>query len=452
MLLAHNHHYVGFRERNGASASYTLLILILLLFQIATLPPELWRECMRWATLPPSGRLPLDDSLTMLDPCPVGMPHDPFRFLFPENAYGFEQSCLYPTKRALMLVSRAWAELAVEYMYESLVIDRFGVGRPEQVFAALEGSAGFVFKKWVRRVDIFQSPFMKDYVCERLARIGLPNLRVQNMFYTRYVGMVPFGNLLPEQPLHLVEPCGSPILGRLTSRGEAFGCLRCLTLWMINPLPTPFHLPSNLRRLTIFVHDTDYLQIRNIFSTRDSVALPNLTHLALYDMYQSPDRFVRFMEIINHIGPQLHHLSLTADNGYQDWTGTHLSTILRVCTQLTELVIPSHLDTWEVDPGDYGHPILQTLGIPMMSTTEWVYTSTFDIFSRREAFPKLSTIRLVSCERWEEAIPSLAPYALRLRGHGIWFEDYWGHPIPPASVPEDQNQHLLTRCMDAVPL
>jgi len=176
---------------------------------------------MRWATLPPSGRLPLDDPPTALGPYPVGMSYKLNLFLYPETAYGFEQSCLFPTKRALMLVSRAWADLAVEYMYESLVIDGFGVGRPEQVFATLEGSASFVLKKWVKRVDILQHRSTSNRVCERLARIGLPNVRVQNIFYHRHMEMAPFVDLLSEQTLHLVESSGSPILDRLTSRGEA---------------------------------------------------------------------------------------------------------------------------------------------------------------------------------------------------------------------------------------
>jgi len=375
----------------------------------------------------------------MLDPCPVGMPHDPFRPLFPENAYGFEQSCLYPTKRALMLVSRAWAELAVEFMYESLVIDCFGVGRPEEVFAALEGSTGPVLKKWVKRVDIFRCPPPpeRNYVCERLARIGLPNVRVQNMFYNRHMGTAPLGLLLPEQPLHLMEACGSPVLGRLTSRGGAFGSLRCLALWMTKPLPSPLHLPSNLRRLAIVIYEPDYLRVQDIFSTRDSFALPNLTHLTLHHGLPAQGRFVRSTEIINHIGPQLRHLTITARNSTLDWSGADLCTILRVCTQLKELVIPSPLGTWKADPGDYGHSILQTLGIPItLNTSEWDFGSSFGIFSRRGAFPKLGTIRLVS---WGETTSKiwLEPYAQRLRGHGIRLEDHWGHPLPPVSVLDD---------------
>ena len=408
------------------------------LLQTATLPPELWRECMRWATLPPSGRLPLDDSLTTLDPCPVGMPHDPFRPLFPEIVYGFEQSRLYPTKRALMLVSRTWAELAVEFMYESLVIERLGVGRPHQVFATLEGSTGPVLKKWVKRIDIFRCPPPpeRNYVCERLARIGLPDLSVQYMFCHRHMGTVPLGKLLPEQPLHLMEACESPILGRLASRGGAFGNLRCLTLWMTKSLPSPLHLPSNLRQLAIIVYDPDYLPVQNIFSTRDSFALPNLTHLTLHHRRQARDRFVWSMEIINYIGPQLRHLTITAYNSARDWTGPDLCTILFVCTQLTELVIPSPLGTWKADPGDYGHSILQTLGIPFTSSTsEWDFKPYFGIFSRREAFPKLGTIRLV-----EDGVMSwLEPYAQHLWDQGIRLEDCWGYPLPPASVLDDQN-------------
>jgi hypothetical protein len=369
------------------------------------------------------------------------MPHEFHRFQYPEVAYVFEQSRLYPTKRALMLVSRAWAALAAEFMYESLVIGHFGVGRPELVFATLEGSTGLVLKKWVKRVDIFWCS------SERLARIGLPNLRAQNLFYD--MRMEPFSNLLSEQPLHLVEPRGSTILDRLPSQGGAFGSLRCLTFWMVNSLPNPLHLPSTLRRLTIIASTTDTLRLQIISSTHDSVALPNLTHLTLHHRNQAPDRFVWSMEIINHIGPQLRHLSVTDDNRALVWAGADLCTIFSVCTQLTELLLPSFLGTWKAHPGDYGHSILQTLGIPFTpSTSERDFKLFFGIFSRREAFPKLGTIRLLSWEGNTADKPWLEPYTI----HRIRLEDCWGRPLLPASVLDDQNQYLLSGCMDAVPL
>jgi hypothetical protein len=334
-----------------------------------------------------------------------------------------------------MLVSRAWAELAVEFMYESLVIGDFGVGRPEQVFATLEGSTGFVLKKWVKRIDYFRCRSAPEWVSviARLAGIRLPNLRVQNTFLNREVEMVPVPMVPPQQPLHLVEACGSPILDRL----EAFGSLRCLTLWIIGPLPSPFHLPSNLRRLNIiaYEYETEYLQVKNIFSTRDP--LPNLTHLTLHEIFRAPDRFTWIMEIINHIGPRLRHLSLMLDDIAQDWSGADLRTILCACPQLTELVIPSPLATWVADPDDYGHLNLQTLGIP--GSPELDFMSIFDIYARREAFPKLGTIRLVSWRGEKVVNPLSAPYALRLRDHGIQLENWSGHPFPLVSVLDDHT-------------
>jgi hypothetical protein len=326
---------------------------------------------MRWATLPPSGRLPLDDPRTTLDPWPVGIPHIPFQYLKPEAAYGFEQSCLYPTKRALMLVSKVWAELAVEFMYESIVIDHFGVGRLEQVLAALEGSAGFLLKKWVKRVDIwFEGHFsQKDYACRELARIGLPNLRVQYMFLNGHLYVIPLAVQLSERPLHHVERSGSPIFSRLMSRGEVFGSLRCLTLSIFESLPTPFILPSNICRLTIIVYDIAHFRVQTLFSTHNSVALLNLTHLTLHHLKCAPDWFMQSIELINRIGPQLRHLSLTVLNKARDWTGVDLCKILCVCTQLTELFIPypPQGDTQEADSIECRHSNLQVLGIPLMS-------------------------------------------------------------------------------------
>ena len=410
---------------------------------------------MRWATLPPSGRLPLDDPSTTLDPWPVGIPHISFPYLHPEAAYGFEQSCTYPKKRALMLVSKAWAELAVEFMYESLVIEYFGVGRLGQVIAALGGSSGFLLKKWVKRIDIwFCDLDARDDICERLARIGLPNLRVQYMFpLPRYLPKVAPRILLSEHPLQLVEPCGSPVFARLKSQGQAFESLRCLTLWIVEPLPTPFPLPSNLRRLTIVVYATAYFLVQNFFSTRGT-AFPNLTHLTLHLRFNKSDQLLRSMEIINRIGPQLLHLTLTAAIVAPGWAGVDLCTILCVCTQLRELVIPSHVGIWEADPNDYRHSILQTLGIPIPSSYfEQDFRSFSDIFSRRETFPKLTTIRLISVGAGHGEMKEnqwLKPYALRLRGHGIRLEDHLGRNVPSLPVPENQNQPPLSGCTDVV--
>ena len=395
---------------------------------------------MRWVTLPPSGRLPLDDPSTALDPWPVGIPHIPYPCLYPEAAYGFEQSCLYPTKRALMLVSKAWAELAVEFMYESVVIEYFGVGRPGQVLAALEGSAGFLLKKWVKRIDIwYRDLAARNHICERLARIGLPNLRAQYMFPHQYLQAVVPRILLSEQPLHLVEPCGSPVFAHLKSQGETFGRLRCLTLWIIQPLPTPFPLPSNLRRLTIIVYTIADFLAQNLFSTRGSIAVPNLTHLILHLRCNSSDGILPSMEFINHIGPQLRHLTLTAVGMNRDWTGVDLRMILCVCTQLTELVIPSHRCIREADRNDYKHSNLQTLGIPIpLRAPEQDYRSFSDTFARREAFPKLATIRLISVwanQAEMKAIQWLKPDALRLKG--IRLEDYSGRDILPVPVVEN---------------
>ena len=160
------------------------------------------------------------------------------------------------------------------------------------------------------------------------------------------------------------------------------------------------------------------------------------------------------MEFINHIGPQLRHLTLTATIMARDWTGVDLRTILCVCTRLTELVIPSHVGIREEDRNDYSHSNLQTLGIPIpLGASHKSYRSFSDTFSRREAFPKLTTIRLISvgsnhgemtAKQW------LEPYALRLRGHGIRLEDYFGREVLPVPVVENQIHPLLSGCTNDV--
>ena len=97
----------------------------------------------------------------------------------------------------------------------------------------------------------------------------------------------------------------------------------------------------------------------------------------------------------------------------------------------------------EEDRNDYKHSNLQTLGIPIpLRAPEQDYRSFSDTFARREAFPKLATIRLISvglthgettARQWIE------PYSLRLKGQGIRLEDYFGRNVLPVPVVENQN-------------
>ena len=399
---------------------------------------------MRLATTPASGRLPLDDPPTALDPLPVGMPHQPTSYLWPQATYGYEQRSVYPTKRALMLVSKTWAELAVEFMYESLALGPawFG-GRSSKLIARFEYSIGFrVWKKWVKRLDIwyYSTEDRKD-ARTTFVRIGLPNLRVHYLFdmFGRTVNPSPSG--LPRQPLHIVMQNGFPAYARLVSRPEAFRTLRSLTLSLIlGPSPTSLRLPPNLRQLTIHAHRTVPAQA---FSTAfNSVALPNLTHFTLHHFDFASGQRVSFMGLINRIGPQLCHLTLTNSFGASHWTLADLRTILRVCSQLTELVTTSLIGPLEPDPSEYRHSNLQTLGIPIRwGTSEGDYRSFFEIFSRREAFPRLCTMRIVALDVKLEDMGAdqwLESYHTRLKAHGISLEAYLDRdplPVPNQTQP-----------------
>ena len=393
---------------------------------------------MRLATTPASGRLPLDDPPTDLDPLPVGMPHQQTSYLWPEATYGYEQRSVYPTKRALMLVSKTWAELAVEFMYESLAMGPPWLGgRSSKLITRFEYSIGFrVWKKWVKRLDIYygNTEDRKD-AHATFGRIGLPNLRVHYLFdvFGRTVNPSPSG--VPKQPLHIVMQNGYPAYARLVSRPEAFRTLRSLTLSLIlGPSPTSLRLPPNLRRLTIHAHRAISAQA---FSTAfDSVVLPNVTHFTLHHFDFKSNQGISFMGLINRIGPQLCHLTLTEPFRALHWTPADLCTILRVCPQLTELVTTSLIGPLELDASEYQHPNLQTLGIPIRRGTGAVdYRSFFEIFSRREAFPSLRTMRVVTLDVKLEDIQAdqwLESYRPRLKAHGISLE-----------VPLDRNPLLL---------
>ena len=119
------------------------------------LPPEVWRECHRWATLPSTGRLPTDLPATCLDIWPKGVYWIDNVLDGPDVCYPSEQFHLYPTKRNLMLVCREWYHTAIVWMYESLVFDRRrGVGKFDKLRATLETPRGAELTKLVKRIDI----------------------------------------------------------------------------------------------------------------------------------------------------------------------------------------------------------------------------------------------------------------------------------------------------------
>jgi hypothetical protein len=118
------------------------------------LPPEVWSECHRWATLPSTGRLPTDLPATCLDLWPKGTPTYFDQFDGPDACYQWEQSCLYPTKSSLMLVCREWYHIAAVWMYESLVVRLLDGNNVDKLIETFETPRGAELAKLVKRIDI----------------------------------------------------------------------------------------------------------------------------------------------------------------------------------------------------------------------------------------------------------------------------------------------------------
>ena len=208
---------------------------------------------MRWATLPTSGRGPLDPPATAMDRWPVGypLPGNTQPILGPEVTYPWEQSRLYVTKRSLMLVCKEWEALAAEYLYESLVVELFGVGKEGKLLTSLRtAKRGERFRWWVKRVDA------RRHIHSALARLfrdGLPNAHIQHLWRG--------GNhisRMEEVPHARFSTTVQPHTLSIRSHHFRIACPsaiqpRHITLYLrgINlPCDSPIHLP-NLQQLAI---------------------------------------------------------------------------------------------------------------------------------------------------------------------------------------------------------
>jgi hypothetical protein len=91
----------------------------------------------------------------------------------PETTYLWEQSRLYPTKRALMPVCKEWEAITMEYMYKSLVVELFGVGNEAKLLTSLQTTKlGERLRWWVKRVD---TNWKIRSTLARILRGGQPN-------------------------------------------------------------------------------------------------------------------------------------------------------------------------------------------------------------------------------------------------------------------------------------
>jgi hypothetical protein len=393
------------------------------------LPPELWRFCIRWATLPSSGRTPLDLPITILDKLPAGFRSIGYPYPNQEGIYVWEQSRLYPTKRALMLVCKAWAAIAEEYMYESLVVNLFGLDNDAKLSALFQNTKQAErFRRWAQRVDADQhTHFAKELIEE------LPNAKIQrvwkvapNAFHPRVVPQSEFSGSFQLHNLDIA----------LNNSGVAFPSTnhvavhpRHLSLYLGPfsdhlPLKSPMHFP-NLQYLAISIPLGLSYTEETFLTITKSWTCPVLTHLCING--PPPEHPALITDLVSRYGETLRYLELMGPS-----LGLH--SILGACPHLTSLAITEPKDIKRQMEDQLQHSNLQTIGLTIMGPDIEVLISRL---CDHKSFPKLSLVRITSgAPRWRkqfirESIEWFAPIAIQLLEAGIRLEDRSGADLGP---------------------
>lgn len=395
---------------------------------------------MRWATLPTSGRGPLDPPATAMDRWPVGypLPGNTHPIRGPEVTYPWEQSRLYVTKRTLMLVCREWETLAAEYMYESLVVELFGVGNERKLLTSLRTTKrGERFRRWVKRVDASR------HIHSALARVcrdGLPNAHIQHLWrggnHMSPMEEVPQTRFSTTFQPHTLSICSHHFHIACPSAIQP----RHITLYLLGadinlPRDSPMHLP-NLRHLSIIT----VLPLNRVSETFATITkfwkCPVLTQLCI-NVWSS--RSLECLSVIPNLvscfRKPLRHLEILAPT-----TVSTLHAILHTAPDITSLIISTPLTMTLWMGNQLRHSNLQTVGLGIHCPNSWTLISDL---SDREAFPNLSLVRIVTpmtrlTKPSLQSLPeSLCLRAIQLLRHGIKLEDCTGADLSSVFAPPD---------------
>lgn len=344
-----------------------------------------------------------------------------------------------------MLVCKEWTELATEFLYESILVDLYGIPSTESLVAVLQTPGrGSQLAWWVKRVDM--NSRTKAHV---LTIQGLcPNLHTFRMFsvdpnnHDHYLEHIPF--LHPES--HLTTLSVTPVtlsaifkaapstLARwrfLTIIIEDFatgsGVETCTAVPILPPLP-------QLLSLTIvslgWNGTTSFVPI-------ESWSCPLLTHLSIHFWNEFDD----VSRLVEHFGPQLTYFAFTVTEPYI--TPRILYSFLKAMPNLTELVTPQLSE--RVTPTDQGplceftHSEVEVLGFPI-PTYQVDDRSAEYAQSAHLLFPKLRAMRITSAQKEytaaycrenpeKDKLKGLQSFARILEGLGIVLEDPTGEDV-----------------------
>ena len=329
------------------------------------------------------------------------------------------------------------ADIAVEFMFESLVFD---IDRVEALVQTLQDETnGPRLTRWVRRIDIrSHDPYQ---VCQKIAHLHLPNLQMQCTFVSV---LEPLPIIPSHHSLHTIAMDYVLLPSLPGSHPNIFQRVRALTI-IINRLGQEERLPiddlvcPNLSQLTIIAVSSTEDPVIDCISAISPTSHPNLTHLTFHLYAQRGEHIQPLISCITRIRVQLQHLTITEVNSTSpSLAAVDLRDILSLCPNITELVISAIKGIDSANASGYAHKKLQTLGLPLEYSNEInrsAYWRVISIFSQKDAFPMMEIIRITKGEDCEGLVGNmkdaewLRPHAIRLLEAGIALEDGHGQDI-----------------------
>ena len=246
------------------------------------------------------------------------------------------------------------ADIAVEFMFESLVFD---MDRAEALVQTLQDElSGARLARWVRRIDIrSHNPYP---IFQKIARLHLPNLQVQCVFASF---LEPLPIISSHHPLHTIVVDCSLLPSLPSSHPDVFQRVRALTI-IIKGVGQEEQLPiddlvcPNLSQLTIIAVSSAAVPVINCISAIGSTSHLNLTRLTFHFYAQMGEHIQPLVSWIARIRVQLQHLTITGFNS------THITAadLLSLCPNITELVISAIKGIDSANASGYAHKKLQS--------------------------------------------------------------------------------------------
>jgi hypothetical protein len=372
-----------------------------------------------------------------------------------------EQQSAYPVKCAVVLVCRAWNDIATEYLYEHVVCGPSETTvSSEALIAVLQDSPkGEQLARMVIRVDIFDSRLDHHFILLRLC----PNLQSIYLNYGHYHIPYPYSIRRKNFPTLSIasELLQTPEYQRFWSRADHWHYLTvCFDIPELsedpdmpvarnNILPPP---PAsggkdfvNLRHINFVSGGVNGYSIRNL----KHWSLPSITHLTIGSYV--PDTGGTYDEVLDvlqssRLGSQLKFFALLVrvTTPRCDTTARGTIELLRAMPNLEEVALPFFWDSVQLPNSTITFPKVHTVGmeinrflylaIPKQENASAIYTETCC-----RLFPNMRTIRIMSTvptytvdfflKTGAGPMIHLKMAASFLKGRGIKFEDCAGWDI-----------------------